>query len=252
MASSDGASVGSAVGMLIVPGSYEERLGDGCVGEMESAAERNARKDAVRFDVKEDRGRGCGLAGLGREIGVEVTGTVNEAIVAGGGESGCCAQGCTDEREWRRSRRGLVDRDAGVVGLLVVRGDSRSMSNGGTRSSELDRYEEKGGRVLSLPRLHTSDSESSGGLCRTSQECGLLLDSERGSSSGPNASRLFKWLASEEERRPFRRAARLAGLGRDVMARRAAIDGGMACELCEAGGLALDGRDPRVPVARRF
>ncbi len=64
----------------------------------------------------------------------------------------------------------LLFDNPGVAGLLVELTDSVSVSSDGIDSMDRDRTDDNGPRVVSLSKLPTSGSDSSGGLRRTPQD----------------------------------------------------------------------------------
>ena len=138
--------------------------------EKERAAERTARKEAVRLDLKEVAIRGAECRLSGGPISISFCSAVSWTCCAGGGNSG-----------WSKTQSFPLDVErlflpprlpasiAGVAGSLAEQMESSSSSRDGIDSVDTDRTDEEGPMVVSLSKLPLSISSSSGGLNRKSQ-----------------------------------------------------------------------------------
>lgn len=111
-----GGSVGRVAGDVNFGGTVSSK-GEDLADDLDIAAARRARREAVRFEVKDRRVETCGEGGFEVDVANGGSGVVGIEICIAVGESGCSSQRSAEESEFSRpGRTDLEGLDAGVAG----------------------------------------------------------------------------------------------------------------------------------------
>lgn len=195
------------------------------------------RSDAVRLDLNDD------LELAGRRVS-PARGSMSSLTSSESDEDSESPR----SRGWSKTQSSLVEEERvfgllspplrllmgmpGVEGLLAEPDDSTSASRDGIDSLESERTEGTGSRFDSLVILETSCSHSLGGLNRTPQDRGLELDDACLKTSESSEIPSSSLGARRECLRRLWAFQRCFDPGNDVIASKAAVEGGIGCGSC--------------------